>query len=61
MREKPPLTLDAKQRDELYKWVHGQRVERLLHFRAAIIWLLCEEGATEHQVAETLLKRKSMI
>ena len=54
MGEPARVSLTEQQRTELARWVHGQRVEYRLRFRATMVWQLFGEGLDQFEVAEGL-------
>lgn len=50
--EEARVRLTEEQRTELDRWVHGQRIEFRLRFRATLVWHLLVEGASEDEVAQ---------
>lgn len=55
-RDQPQLVcvVDPKGRDELARWVRGQRIEHRLQLRATIVWQVLIEGQSPAAVAESL-------
>lgn len=54
MRAEAEITLSGKDEERIASWVHGQKTEWRLKFRASIIWKLSEEHLSVQEVARQL-------
>jgi transposase len=52
LTEVNPMKLTRKERNVLYHWKRGQRIEHRLQFRATLVWEVAHEGKSVTQVAK---------